>query len=324
MPEPLVIGVDAGATTSRCVVSDRNGNILARGTAGGANQNSSAASPGQVIAAALGGALAAAGADPARVAGGVIGVAGAGGAGRAAAQAAAEEAWAGAGLGGPVRVVMDLEVAFAAGAPAPDGLLLLSGTGAVGAAFAGGALVRRCDGYGWLLGDEGSAVWLGREALRAVLRALDGRGPATELVEAVVAALGITARDPEARAQAVLRAAFDRPPAALGEFAPAVSRLAGSGDAVAAEIAGRAVAHLLHTLDTVAAAAGPPVVLAGSVLLTPGPVAEGVRAGVRQRFGDNPAAARDGAAGAAWLAIKQLSGGGGDPGTHARLTAAGG
>ncbi|MEV6924351.1 BadF/BadG/BcrA/BcrD ATPase family protein, partial [Dactylosporangium sp. NPDC051485] len=148
MREPLVIGVDAGATTTRCVVGDLNGNILARSIAGGANQNSSAAPPGESLGRALAGAIG--GLDRARVAGGVIGAAGAGAGGRVAAQDAARGAWAAAGLGGQVHAVTDLEVAFAAGTPSSDGLLLLSGTGAVAAAFAGGALTRRCDGYGWL------------------------------------------------------------------------------------------------------------------------------------------------------------------------------
>ena len=37
----------------------------------------------------------------------------------------------------------------------------------------------RAGGWGYVLGDEGSGYWLGRQALRAVMRAADGRGPAT-------------------------------------------------------------------------------------------------------------------------------------------------
>ncbi|MEV8512105.1 BadF/BadG/BcrA/BcrD ATPase family protein [Dactylosporangium sp. NPDC051484] len=352
MRDSLVIGVDAGATTTRCVLSDLDGNILARGSAGGANQNSSGAPPGVALASALREAIAAT--DPARVALGVIGAAGAGTGGREAARAAALEAWRTAGLSGRLLAVTDLEVGFAAGTPAPDGLLLLAGTGAVAAAFAGGVLTHRCDGYGWLLGDEGSAVWLGRKGLRAVMRALDGRGPRTDLAEPLSTALGVPAgpglaADPEGHAQRLLRAAFDRPPAALGALAPVVSDLAAAGDPVARGLAAEAAGHLLHALATVARRAGPDeigvepagpeirvepagpgeigvepaVVLAGSVLLSSGPVAERVRAGVRERFGREPVEARDGAAGAAWLAISQVGGAPGDAATHARLTRAG-
>jgi glucosamine kinase len=36
-------------------------------------------------------------------------------------------------------------------------------------------------GYGFLLGDEGGAYWIGREALRRILRGRDGRGPRSDL-----------------------------------------------------------------------------------------------------------------------------------------------
>ncbi|WP_433218673.1 N-acetylglucosamine kinase [Dactylosporangium sp. CS-047395] len=315
MRESLVIGVDAGATTTRCALSDLDGNILARAEAGGANRNSSGSAPAEALATALRTLLDQSRDDLARVALGVVGVAG-GASLRAATQAAAEEAWHAVGLPGRVAAVTDLEAGFAAGTSSPDGLLLLAGTGAVGAAFTGGRLTHRCDGYGWLLGDEGSAVWIGRAGLRAVLRALDGRGPATALTPLLSDFLHVPA-DP----QALLRDAFDHPPAALGALAPLICSL--PDDPVALGIVEEAAAHLLHTLDTVAARAAladPPVVLAGSVLLTEGPVAERVRAGVRERYRIVPIDARYGPAGALWLAISQLSGAFPDPLVHARLT----
>src|SRR5436305_8154 len=60
-----------------------------------------------------------------------------------------------------------------------------AGTGAGAAVIDDGALVRRADGYGWLVGDEGSGVWIGTEAVRAALRAYDGRGAPTTLAESV-------------------------------------------------------------------------------------------------------------------------------------------
>ena len=330
---PLVVGVDAGATSTRCLVSTADGTVLGRGRAAGANQNSSGGRPADALAAAL--RMALEGLDPAAVALGVIGAAGAAAAGRAEARQAAEEAWHATGLTGDLRSVTDLEVAFAAGTGHGDGLLLLSGTGAAAVAFRGGAAHRRCDGYGWLLGDEGSAVWLGREALRGVLCALDGRGPATLLTDPVTAAMhapGIAKAphppdDPEAHAQALVRVAYRRPPAALGLLAPLVGAAAEAGDEVARRIAETAAAHLLHALDVVSrrggGEAGSPVVLAGSVLLNPGPVADLVRAGIRERFEAAPAEAHDGAAGAAALAIAALTGAPAGDMVHARLTAAG-
>jgi N-acetylglucosamine kinase-like BadF-type ATPase len=331
MSGTLVVGVDAGGTATRCLVATLDGTVVARGAAGGASQRSSTHRPADPLAAALRSALSEV--DKRDIAGGIVGAAGAGAAGRKVACEAASSAWRSVGLPGDVALVTDLEVAFAAGTARDTGLLLLAGTGAVAAAFRGGAVRRRCDGYGWLLGDEGSAVWIGREGLRRVLAALDGRGPATSLTPAVSAVLldadagedtgeYTGGSDPEAHAQSLLNVAYAMPPAQLGRLAPVISSAAAAGDPVAREIAGAATDLLLHALDTVARDQRTPavVVLAGSVLLSAGPVAAGVRAGIRERFGVEPALARDGAAGAAFLAIVRVRGTAVPPGVHARLT----
>jgi N-acetylglucosamine kinase-like BadF-type ATPase len=268
--------------------------------------------------------------DRAAVRLGVLGGAGSAGAGREVFRAAAIEAWHRAGLAGEVVTVTDLEVAFAAGTATPDGVLLLAGTGAAAVRFAGGAPERRCDGYGWLLGDEGSAVWIGVRALRAVLAALDGRGEPTALLHDACELLGVECpagaadalsyADREDIAQAVLAAALARPPAALGRLAPAVSAAADAEDPVARRISASAAARLLHTLDTVGPPAGGVVVLAGSVLLSPGPVARVVRAGVAERTGAAPREAVDGAGGAAAMALARLTGAPVPATVHSRLT----
>lgn len=65
-----------------------------------------------------------------------------------------------------------------------SGVVLAVGTGSV-VLGVGPDRVARVDGWGHLLGDAGSGFWLGREALAAVLRAHDGRGPQTALTEVV-------------------------------------------------------------------------------------------------------------------------------------------
>jgi glucosamine kinase len=328
MSAALVVGVDAGATSTRCVVATIDGVVLGRGRAGGANRNSSGDRWADPLGVALEVAMATVDRSIVRL--GVLGAAGSAGAGREAFRVAATRAWQRAGLAGEVETVTDLEVAFAAGAAEPDGVLLLSGTGALAARFAGGGLARRCDGYGWLLGDEGSAVWIGVRALRAVLACLDGRGEPTVLVEQACAGLGVEhpGGRPDALsqvrredlAQALLAAGFARPPAELGRLAPAVSAAADAGDPVAARIAAAAAARLLHTFDTVGPAAGDAVVLAGSVLLSPGPVARAVRSGIVARTGAAPREALDGAGGAAAMAVARLTGAPVSPAVHSRLT----
>jgi N-acetylglucosamine kinase-like BadF-type ATPase len=364
--DELVIGIDAGGTSTRCVVATAEGATVGRGVAAGANPRSADGDPAGALTGALRQALSMV--DRRRVTVGVVGSAGAGAAGRRAAEAATAAAWRASGLSGDVVTVTDLEVAFAAGTAAASGLLLLAGTGAVAAACRDGAVTHRCDGYGWLLGDEGSAVWIGREGLRCVLAALDRRAAPTALTGPVSELLtGATrpAAGGDAHAQALIAAAYALAPAALGRLAPVVADAAVAGDPAARQVIDDAVDRLLHALVTVAreAAAGPepgsvaareaaggpepgpvaareaaggpepgpvaaaggppPVVLAGSVLLSPGPVADGVLAGVRGMFGE-PRFGRDGAAGAAAMAVARLRGRPVTAEVHARLTGTGG
>lgn len=64
------------------------------------------------------------------------------------------------------------------------GAVVAAGTGVVTLAV-GVSEVARVDGWGNLIGDAGAGYWIGRAALEAVLRAHDGRGPATSLTAEV-------------------------------------------------------------------------------------------------------------------------------------------
>jgi len=66
------------------------------------------------------------------------------------------------------------------------GAIVASGTGVVAYAI-GEAAVARVDGWGNIIGDAGSGFWIGRAGMVAVLRAHDGRGPATALTAFVEA-----------------------------------------------------------------------------------------------------------------------------------------
>ncbi|WP_084298490.1 BadF/BadG/BcrA/BcrD ATPase family protein [Actinoplanes friuliensis] len=164
----LVLGVDAGGTASRAVLSTSDGTVVGRGSAGPGNPTSAGPEAVKAIGTAVREALG--DRDPAAVRFGVVGVAGAGILADSAIAAAFAREWADQGLTCPVTVVGDAVTAFAAGTSSPSGAVLIAGTGAVAARIDNWQIGRTADGLGWLLGDEGSGVWLGLQAVRAVVR----------------------------------------------------------------------------------------------------------------------------------------------------------
>jgi N-acetylglucosamine kinase len=127
----------------------------------------------------------------------------------------------------PHLVLNDVEVACDGAFAGDDGVLVLAGTGSMAWAKVSGESAR-FGGWGNLFGDEGSAYWIGREALSLATQALDGRLDAPGFSEAVVAACGV---DPFA----LIEWAYgqDNQRAGFAALAETVSRLAGLGDATA-------------------------------------------------------------------------------------------
>ena len=178
-----------------------------------------------------------------------------------------------AGLAARVLVVPDGLLPFADGAADPWGVVLIAGTGSLAlalprAATLDAAAADRCGGWGPLLGDEGSGHALGLAALKAVMRAADGRGPETAL-----------------RAAALRRFAVGAPADLVGRIhAPDVGRreiaevardalaAAEAGDAVATAIVAAAAGELAAHVSTLArrhrfAAGGYPLRLVGGLLV---------------------------------------------------------
>jgi N-acetylglucosamine kinase-like BadF-type ATPase len=163
-----------------------------------------------------------------------------------------------------VRAVNDAIIALHAGAPERFGIVVLAGTGSICYGAARDGRLARSGGYGSLLADEGSGYWLGHQALRASVRALDGRGPATRLQALTFAAL-----EAESMADVVKRVYEEAlPKHRIAALAPLVEEARLAGDAVAAEIVRQGGAELALAAASVArqlALGGEPypVVLAG-------------------------------------------------------------
>ncbi|SFB60338.1 BadF-type ATPase [Amycolatopsis marina] len=299
--EGHVVGVDAGGTSTRALAVGPDGSMLGRGRSGGANPNShspedATAHLAEAITAAL------SGLDAARTRACVVGMAGASKLSDPVVAEAFDRTWDGLGLGCPVRVVSDAEAAFASATTAPDGTVLIAGTGSIAARIRKRRRVSVAGGYGWLLGDEGSAFWLGRQAVRATLDALTGGQPIDGLSATVLAeAFGESpSGTPLEVAHKLITMANAEAPIRLARFAPLVSAAEQQGDPAAARITTRA-AELLVAQALAAREPGEdtPVVLVGSVLSQCGPVAREVRAGLADL---DVLGSADGELGAAWLA----------------------
>ena len=163
-----------------------------------------------------------------------------------------------------VLIVNDALVALEAGAPGEAGIVIISGTGSIAYGRDSRGLAARAGGWGHVLADEGSGYWLGRQALRAVMRESDCRGPSTSMTRRLLAHYHVT------RAQDMVRAVYagDLKPAAIATLASVVQAAAEEGDAVAEGIIDLGATELAVAAVSVATRLdlrACPVVLAGGI-----------------------------------------------------------
>lgn len=152
------------------------------------------------------------------------------------------------GLRGAVRIVHDAHIALVAGAPAGRGIVVIAGTGSIAYGVGADGATARSGGWGYLLGDEGSAYWLGHAAVRAGIRASDGRGRPTLLFDQVCAQLGV-------RDSPSLVAWFYDPDLSryrVAELASLVEEAASAGDPTAGDLLDQAAHHLASAARAVA------------------------------------------------------------------------
>ena len=96
-----------------------------------------------------------------------------------------------AGFTGLWKLCGDQEIALR-GATDEPAVALIAGTGSICFGKNGAGETARSGGYGHLIDDGGSGYALGRDVLSAAVRAIDGRGTGTAILEAVYDRLGAT------------------------------------------------------------------------------------------------------------------------------------
>ncbi|NWJ45031.1 MAG: hypothetical protein HXX08_04045 [Chloroflexi bacterium] len=158
-----------------------------------------------------------------------------------------------------IKVTSDAHIALLAGSESGYGVAVLAGESGLAFAMGENGSRARAGGWGFLLGEEGSAYWVGVEAVKAVLAAADGRAPETALTETVALEWKISAKRPDSLSQQFYRHAaalgtggnkaqmedtLDNFRRQVGSLSPLVERAAVKGDAVAISILERAADHL--------------------------------------------------------------------------------
>lgn len=238
-----MLGIDAGGTKTVCLLADERGTIISEARGRGANLHTAG---GAAVEAALREVITAAVGDRhVHVEAVCIGMAGVD---REDEARTVASVFGRIGHRSRLLVVNDALIALVAGVHDAPGIVIIAGTGSIAYGRNASGEAARAGGWGHMIGDEGSAYWIGREALSAVMRSVDGRGPATRLTADILAHFDIS---DVSRLPGIV---YDRdaPRVSVGALGPIVQRAVAQGDAVATDILNRAARELVLAAQSVA------------------------------------------------------------------------
>jgi N-acetylglucosamine kinase-like BadF-type ATPase len=167
-----------------------------------------------------------------------------------------------------VAIVSDVLPILAAGTPDCCGVALIAGTGSSAFGRAQGGAIKRCGGWGYLLGDEGSGYALGRAALQLALRSLEAGIVSDSLATAVIDKLAAKTVTELTRA---IYGSGD-PRHAIAALAPLVCAAAENGNSHANEFLSAAANDLAELAARAATAVGVadsgfPLAISGGLLM---------------------------------------------------------
>jgi N-acetylglucosamine kinase-like BadF-type ATPase len=131
---------------------------------------------------------------------------------------------------GRVVVTNDAVTSYLGAIGFEPGVVVAAGTGVIALAGDRDGNFARCDGWGYILGDDGGGYYIGRRGLASALRAQDGRGGSQALLQRAKDEFG----DPESLRDRVYSS--PNPVGEVARFALEVAEAAREGDSVAEEI----------------------------------------------------------------------------------------
>jgi N-acetylglucosamine kinase-like BadF-type ATPase len=242
-----VLGIDVGGTKTTCLLADTEGRIVAAARGRGANRQAAGELElEKALHSVMEEALADRGILPSAICLGIAGV------DRAEDADVVRAIMRRIGYKARTLVVNDALIALEAGVGDAAGIVIVAGTGSI--AYGRDPLGRaaRAGGWGHVLGDEGSGYWIGRLALRAIVREADGRGAATSLTSRLLEHFGV--ERPEELIQKVYHDEFT--PSAIARLAQYVQQARDESDSVASGILERSAHELLGAAAAVTARLG--------------------------------------------------------------------
>ena len=139
----------------------------------------------------------------------------------------------------------DAHIALIGGTESQEGVIIISGTGAIVYGINADGREARASGWGYLLGDEGSGYDIAIRGLRAVARAADGRDDPTELTNRILSRLELNA--PNELIRWVHAASRDT----IAHLAEVVFDTARTTDTVAEQIIDDAAGELIRAAGSV-------------------------------------------------------------------------
>ena len=231
---PYFLGVDSGATKTRCLLGDES-SVLSTGLSGPGNPvRIGIEKCRDALIAAITQACDAASISLSQIQSTCIGLAGAA---RPEISAPMKDLLQPT-FKGRLEILGDNQIALHAALGDGPGVIVISGTGSIAFGRDAEGKLTRAGGWGHAISDEGSGAWIGRAAIAAIFRDADEKKQPPPLLNEILRAWNLATRD------ALVVAVNASPPPDFASLVPLISHAASKGDLLAASVLSRAGSEL--------------------------------------------------------------------------------